>query len=443
LLLFAGLVVHQIQAAKVRLVTDTDLLEQLAGADFLEDEPLPANQAAEWPQWRGARRDGTVAAPNLLTAWPKDGPRRLWRQPSADGYSSLAVTGNRAWTLLRPEGEDECVVCWQADDGKELWRQSYPAYPGSVEYGNWPRSTPTLDGELLYTVGTAGQFQCRAADTGELHWQHDLVKEYSAVVPKWGLAFSPLVAGDRVITTPGGPGGNSVVAFDKKTGAEVWKSLDDPPGYSSPIAITVAGQAQIVVFTGQSLVGLQAENGRLLWQYPWATDFNVNAATPIAFRARGGGEVRQYLFITSGYKKGCALLWVRPTATGAFQAQRVFESTGLCSHFSSPVRYQDHVYGFNETELTCLSLRSGAVRWARRGFKKGNLLLAGHHLIVLGEEGQLAVAEATPTSFHPLSEARPVREHSRCWNMPVLANGLLFLRDVRNVTCLNLRQGEE
>lgn len=438
--LFGALAAHQIQVRKSHKVGDVELVKQLSSGEILPEPPPPASQAAEWPQWRGLRRDGVAHTDHLLTDWPRQGPTRLWSAEGGESYSSFAVAGGRLYTMMHKD-EQEQIVCLKADTGDEIWRQGYPRPAARIEYGNWPRATPTLDGDRVYTVGPTGRFQCRSIADGELRWEKDLLTEYGAKLPKWGMTFSPLIERNLVIATPGGAEGNSVVAFDKMTGAEVWKALNHPAGYSSPIAITVGDkeERQIVVFTGHSLIGLAAADGKLRWRFTWATDFEVNAATPIAFQARLGDKVEQFVFITSGYKKGCALLNIRSDGQGGFVARRVYENNLLCCHFSSPVRHREYVYGFNETELTCMDIRTGEVRWTKRGYRKGSLILAEDPagkgtLIVMGEEGTLALLEATPEEPRVLAEARPLRR--RCWPLPVLAEGRYYLRDEEQILCL-------
>lgn len=441
LLLFAALVMHQINSKHPRVTSDEDLLRQLAKAEFLE-ETLPAGASVqEWPQWRGLLRDGVARTGPLLQKWPTQGLEQLWRIEGGASYSSFAVAGGRFYTqLVSEESNKQVILCLDAASGEEVWRESYARPQVNPEYGNWPRSTPVVDGDQVFIVDQACRLQCRNAETGRLLWEHDLLKEYGGQMPKWGVAFSPLVLGNLVYTSPGGADGNSVVAFDRKTGKEVWKALNDPPGYSSPISIRVAGLQQVVFFTGDSLVGLTAREGRLLWRFPWPTDFLVNAATPLAFRTSSAKEEQQYVFISSGYGKGCALLLIEADNQGGFTARRVFESNELCCHFSSPVRSKDHVFGFNESELVCLSLRDGEVKWKQRGYKKGTLLLAepssgAPMLVVLGEEGKLALIKATPQDEpRPTAETRPLRR--RCWPMPVLAEGKLYLRDEQQILCL-------
>jgi outer membrane protein assembly factor BamB len=432
LLVYAGLLLFERgQAQQPRQTVDAALEQELADAEFLDEPPPPAGA---WPQWRGVGRDGVAHEPHLLTRWPADGPARLWEAPGGTGYSSFAISGGRAYTMLY-QGGREAVVCLDAGGGKELWRHAYEA-PSASDYPG-PRSTPTLDGDRVYAVGFRGQFHCLDAATGRVLWQHDLAKELHAPGGQWGQAFSPLVEGDLVITTPGGA--SSLAAFHKVSSKLAWTSLSDPPGYSSPVAFTASGVRQVVAFTGSAVVGVAPSDGRLGWRFPWETSFNVNAATPIVFHTRRAGAVHDYVFVSSGYGKGCALLRIQKTAAGDFTARPVFENNLLCSHFSSPVRYRDHVYGFNETTLVCMDLRSGRVRWTQHGFDKGSLLRADDHLVVFGGRGQLALLKASPEQSRLLARTQPLHSSRECWTMPALGDGRLYLRDHEKVVCLDLR----
>jgi outer membrane protein assembly factor BamB len=436
LLLIFGLFTAYQWFFRDRFEFDNALLHQLQATTLADDSARTA-QPGDWPQWRGPWRDGVSLETNLLTTWPEQGPPQLWEAAAGAGYSSFAVAAGRVFTMVQ-NGSDEAVLCWDAETGKERWRFSYPAsYRNSM--GDGPRATPTVDSDRVYTVGATGQFHCLEAATGKKLWAHDLLSEFHASNLQWGVSFSPLVEGDLVLTNPGGHDGSSIVAFDKHSGTVVWKALDDAAGYSSPIAITAAGQPQVICFTAAALVGLSPNDGTLLWRYPWVTQHGVNAATPIAFTATNSkGEKLDYVFISSGYGKGCALLKLEADAQGAPQVQRVYESNRMRNHFSSSVRHGDHIYGFDEDRLVCLDVLSGKVRWKQGGFAKGSLTIADGHLFILGENGKLAVAKASPeryqeTASFPFSD-------QKCWTVPVVANGRLYVRDERRVVCYDLRK---
>jgi outer membrane protein assembly factor BamB len=439
--LLFGLLAGYHYQQRPRFTPDPALATELADAVILEEGSIPT-PAGPWPQWRGPRRDGVSTETGLLTSWPENGPPEAWHAAGGSGYSALVVAGGRAFTLLR-QANQEVVVCWDAATGKERWRFPYDC-PYSNGQGSGPRSTPAVDGDLIYTVGATGLFHCLETATGKPRWQHDLLGEFKARNLGWGVSFSPLVEGDLVFTMPGGPDGYSLAAFDKRTGDVVWKALADPAGYSSPIAVTAGGVRQVVFFTGHSLVGVTPQEGKVLWRFPWPTQHGVNAATPVFFRARLGGgvggpapnaEVGEYLFISSNYGKGCALLKVMPEGKGATVAL-VYQGNQMQNHFSSSVLYRGYLYGFNDATLVCLDVRTGKTLWKQRDFGKGSLLAADGRLYVLGERGKLALAEATPDEYRELSGFQALGSH--CWTAPVLADGRLYLRDEQKVLCLNV-----
>jgi outer membrane protein assembly factor BamB len=435
--LFAVQTAYQLyQIHRNHLEVDADLSAELENAVFLDDEPAP--ESAGWPQWRGSHRDGVVRMDDLSTDWPKNGLPLLWEKPIGLGYSSFTVKDGRLYSLFR-EGDKEVVACWRVENGAEVWRYPYDCranvnYPG-------PRSTPTLDGDRLYTIGSDGTFLCLDAATGSPRWQKDLLREFDAAAPKWGVAFSPLIDGDLVFTSPGGPNGNSLAAFNKTSGELVWKSLDEPAGYSSPVAATIAGTRQILFFMGRSLVAVRANDGKLCWRYPWQTSYDVNAATPLVLTASLGDKTIYYVFISSGYGRGCVLLKIVGEG-GRFDARKVYSSKQMCCHFASPVHRGEYLYGIDDSRLSCMNLRTGKVMWKHSGIQKGSLLCINDCLLVLGEEGQLLLLDAAPEKRSPKAQARPFHG-GRCWTMPVVAEGKLFLRDEQQMKCFDLRKGKE
>jgi outer membrane protein assembly factor BamB len=446
LVLFLGLLIYQKFLANLRRYTvNPDLLAELRDAEFIDKAPSPK---LSWPQWLGPQRDGVTHEPNLLLEWPEKGPKVLWElrgedesgNPLRGGFSSFAVRGDHVYTMFG-EGEEEIVICLEADTGKKVWSdtlpiQGAPQYPG-------PRSTPTLAEDRLYVVSSVGLFRCYEASQGKMLWEHDLKTEFATKQPSWGFACSPLIVDDLVIVVPGGSSGNSVVAFDRETGKPRWQAGSDPAGYSSPVSFEVGGVKQVVVFTAQNVIGLKANDGEELWRYPWETDYGVNAATPITFHTKRGETVSSYVFISSGYRTGCALVKVAGSGEAGFQAQAVYVSNVLACHFSTPVRYQDHLYGMNEDRplLTCLDLRTGKVKWQKQGFHKGTLIRVDDHLLVMGERGNLALVKANPEKYQEISQARVLRSQ-RCWSTPTLADGKLYVRDQDHVVCLEMRKQE-
>src|SRR5262245_45760972 len=311
---FLGLALFQ-TVFKHRSYTNAERLAKLAKAELTR--PAPA-ATTDWPQWRGPNRDGISGETNLLLDWPNDGLRVVWEKRAGKGYSAPVIAGGRVYLHMQDK-KDEAVVCFDADSGKELWRYRYPAqYKNS--YGDGPRSTPTIDGDYIYTVGGTGILLCLktlpATRDGEVVWQSDLLTDFGAENLKWGLSFSPLVVGDLLYTMPGGPDNNSLVAFDKKAGTVRWHAGADPAGYASPVFATLADTPQVIFFTANGLVSVDPAKGNLLWNFPWQTDYGTNIATPIV--------AGNYVFISTGYNHGCAVLEIEK-AGGKLEAHSVYE----------------------------------------------------------------------------------------------------------------------
>ncbi len=300
-----------------------------------------------------------------------------------------------------------------------------------------------MDHDLVYFLGAAGDLHCLKVADGHQVWHHDLAEEFGrspALVarrPYWGAACSPLVDGDRVFIATGGIDG-AIAAFEKRTGDLIWKALDASPRYSSPIVVTIDSTRQVVFFTGRGLVGVTPEDGTVLWRYPWTTNDNCNVATPIV-----SGN---YVFISSGYDRGCVLLEISRNG-GDWTAAAVYQHRSMRNHFATSVLYEDHLYGFDNTSLTCMEFRTGKVRWRQSGFGKGSLLIAGEYLIVLGENRKLAIAAAIPEDYRevarcdiPFGPRVGPTFSNRCWVLPALARRRLYVREQQHVLCLDLRK---
>jgi len=373
--------------------------------------------AADWPQWRGPQRNGISAETGWMSRWSGTGPRIVWRAQVGQGFSSVAVKSGRVYTMGNANGKDT-VYCLNATNGKVVWSYSYPCaegqYPG-------PRATPTVDGDRVYTLSREGHALCLNASTGKLIWSKDLPRETGARPPQWGFAGSPLIEGNLVIYNVGSAG----VALDKASGRVVWKSGGAGAGYASPVAFTMGNQRGVAIFTGNSLVGVDPTNGRILWQHPWNTAYDVNAADPIF-----AGE---YVFISSNYNRGCALLKV-----SGGRPQVVWENRTMRNHFNSCVLVDGYLYGNDEGRLACIDFKTGNERWRQGGMGKGGLIAADGNLICLTERGMLVIVKATPAKYTELSYAQVMR--GTCWTHPVLANGFIYCRSHEGeLVCLDVR----
>jgi len=414
-------------------------LERLAAAKL----DTAASETADWPQWRGPNRDGRAPAGPLRTDWDKNPPQKLWTAPIGGGFSSFAAVGDRLYTQDRAAG-GERVVCLDAASGQLVWQHSYPAdyKPLTAGYGVGPRATPTVADGRVYAVGAVGKFVCleppkEAGAAPRVVWEHDLLAEFDARIPMWGVACSPLVEGNLVIVQPGGRGA-SVVAFDRETGQVRWKTGNNPAGYSSPVAATVGGIRVVYAFAGDALLAIRAADGELLDTYAWKTDHNGNIATPLV-----AGE---YVFISSAYNKGCALL--RASASGdRVKLEEVYARNNrvLRSHHASPVLKDGFLFGFDGTRSTlpkCVDLRKGieVPDWGEASeVKSATLILAGDHLITFSERGDVSLVAANPKEFNVVATLPRVVGGNDLWSLPVLARGRLFVRGGDSVVCLDVK----
>ena len=381
---------------------------------------------ADWPQYRGPRRDGLSAETGLLAAWPAGGPKVLWRASLGNGYSGLAVAGGRVFTLFG-NGRDEYAVAFDAASGKELWRARTDADRRDGQ-GSGPRSTPTVDGARVYALSALGKLHALDAASGARRWSVDLAAEYGARVPAWGVSTSPLVEGELLLVDAGGRAGHSLLALEKESGKLAWASETDQAGYSAPLAVTVDGVRQVLFFTGTSLVSVSPADGKAFWRVPWETGYDVNAAMPVFVPP-------DRVFISSGYDKGAQVLRIRRQGGGA-AVEPVWRSRVMKNHFNSSVLVDGFLYGFDDGTFKCIEAASGEERWAQRGFAKGSLLAAGGHLWVLSERGLLALVEATPEAYR--EKARHQLFEAKTWTMPSLSDGRLFVRSEKELVALDV-----
>jgi outer membrane protein assembly factor BamB len=382
----------------------------------------------DWPQWRGPRRDGVSAERGLLKAWPQNGPPLAWKTTGAgQGYSSFAVAGGRLYTLGARENREH-VVAFDAASGKRLWDAPH-GRRFSNDRGDGPRGTPTVDGTRVYAFGASGDLTALDAASGKVAWTVNVIREFGGQNITWGLSESPLIAGDRIIVSPGGPG-SSVVALNKADGKLIWKTEADRAGYSSAVLHELGGIRQAIVFTGQRALGVNIANGRVLWSYDRVANRVANIATPIV---RGN-----HVFLSSDYGTGAALLRLT-AAGGGITAEEVYFTREMRNHHASSVLVGDHLYGFSSAILTAMRFDTGEVAWRDRSVGKGSLVHADDRLYLFSERGVVALAEASPEAY---------KEHGRfsldtgslpTWSHPVVSNGKLFLRDQDTIYAYDVR----
>jgi len=379
-----------------------------------------------WTDFRGPNRDGRYEEMEVSTAWPAQGPPLLWKQPIGLGFASFVVADKRAYTIEQRRGK-ETVAAYDVDNGHELWTQSWNAQFNDST-GDGPRATPTWDDGRIYALGATGELRCLDAKTGAVIWGKNILSENQASNLDWAMAASPLVVDDKVIVLPGGSANNSVVAYNKMTGAPVWKSQNDRQAYVSPMLVTLAGRRQIVVVSSSRAFGLEPGNGSLLWSYDWNTDMGINVSQPIMVDANR-------FFISSGYGKGAALVEV--TGSGnAFNARTVWENVNMKNKFNSSVLHQGYVYGLDEGILSCVDVKTGERKWKGGRYGYGQVLLASGHLIVITDAGDLVLVRATPDAHTEVARFSAIQ--GKTWNYPAIAGGRLLVRNGNEMAAYNI-----
>jgi outer membrane protein assembly factor BamB len=381
-----------------------------------------------WPDFRGPNRDGRYDAAPIRTDWSGGKLPLLWKQPIGLGYASFVVADGRAFTIEQRR-QQEVVSAYDVDTGRELWTHGWDASFVESLGGDGPRATPTYFQERVYALGALGELECLDARNGELVWRHNILAENGAANVTWGMSASPLIVDGEVIVLPGGPNGKSVVTYDAATGAPGWTSLDDPQAYTSPMLVTLAGVRQILVVSAKRAVGLTADEGRLLWEYPWVTDMSISVAQPLLV---GNDRV----FLSASYGHGASVFEVSRTNDG-FTTRTIWANTRMKNKFTSSVLRDGYIYGLDEAILACLDAATGELKWKGGRYGYGQILLAGDRLVVVTEDGDVALVKATPERFE--QEARFSAISGKTWNHPVIADGRLLVRNLREMAAFDIR----
>jgi outer membrane protein assembly factor BamB len=389
--------------------------------------PEKIQPAAYWTDFRGPGRAGVYTETEIDTAWPAGGLPRLWKQPIGGGYASFTVGEGRAYTIEQRR-DREAITAYDVQTGRELWAFTYPASFDEVLGGPGPRATPVYHEGLVYSLGANGDFYCLSAKTGKPKWSKNILTDNGAKNIHWAMSGSPLIVNQHVIVTPGGANGKSIVAYNTLTGEPVWRSLSDRAAYTSPILATLAGRRQIVWISGERAVGVAVEDGKLLWEFPFPAQMDMNCSQPVVIDDT-------HVLVSSAQGPGAALLEITKT-DDAFAAHPVWQNNRLKNKFNSSVLYEGYLYGFDEAILTCIDPKTGEVKWKGGRYGYGQLLLADGYLIVTTEEGDVVLVRATPGSHQELARFSAIE--GRTWNIPAIDNGLLFVRNTTEMACFRL-----
>jgi len=400
---------------------------------------------SDWPQWRGPERTGISQEKGLLKQWPKEGPKLLWQvNDIGDGYSTPSVVGSRIYLMSNRGMENEFVQALSTRDGKVIWTTRVgnvgnpnqdPPYPKA-------RSTPTVDGNLVYALGSDGDFVCLETTTGKIRWQKSLRKDFGGQPHDWAYAESPLVDGDVVVVTPGGEQA-TIVALNKKTGAVIWKSAipgGDAAGYASAVVVQAGGRKQYVQFLSKGIVGVDAKTGEFLWRYKEVVKGPAQAFTPVA---RGDYVYGGALSIGGG------LVRLKPEGTGVV-AEQVYFERGLPNGFGGAVLVGDYLYGTGtaESPLVTVEFTTWKVKWKADGFGMSSFAYADGHLYIHNKNGDLVLVEATSEAYREKGRFTPPNPpqkktvgqmSEKAFSYPVIANGRLYIRDLETLWVYDIK----
>ena len=395
--------------------------------------------AGDWPSWRGPNRDGISSETGLLSSWPQDGPNLLWRVENlGGGYSSVAITDGKIFTIGKRKRGSE-LIALDAKDGTELWS-------AAVGNGN-PNCTPTVDGNLVFALGRSGNLIAADAQSGSLVWKKSFGGDFGGkMMSGWGYSESPLVDGENVIVTPGASDA-WLAAIDKVSGKVVWKSSPENNGfprgkdgaaYSSVVISNAGGVKQYIQLTGRGVIGVRASDGKFLWSYNRIANPTANIPTPII---KG-----DYVFCSTGYGTGAALLELKRTADGGIEANEVYflNANKFQNHHGGMILVGDYIYcghGHNKGFPLCLEMQTGKVAWSGgRGPGSGSaaILQADGHLYFRYENGVMGLIESTPKEYNLKSSFKIASNNGRSWPHPVISDKKLYLRDQKTLLCYDI-----
>ena len=390
-----------------------------------------SSATADWPQFLGPNRDGSVSVPKISISWPKDGPRVLWQTNVGEGFSAPVIAGKRL-IIFHRRGKTERLDCLESTTGKPLWNFEYLCnYSDNYSRGDGPRATPAIADGNVYSFGADGNLHCVALADGKAIWSIDTQERFNPPAGFFGVASSPLVEGKAVLLNIGGKDGTGIVAFNKSDGKVLWKATDDQASYSSPLAATVNGKRRALFLTRKYFVGLDPQNGAVWFQFPWqpTVQASVSAATPLV--------ISNLAFISASYGAGAAVLTLTDAAP-----QKVWSGDDILScHYATPVHHNGLLFGFDGRQeqgcnLRCVELKTGKIRWSLDEFGAGTVTLINNDLLVLTEKGELVCAPADPTGFNPKARAQILPSSVRAY--PAFADGFLFARSHDKLVCLDL-----
>jgi outer membrane protein assembly factor BamB len=390
---------------------------------------IAALQAADWPQWQGTDRTRISKETGLLKQWPSNGPGVVWQAGGlGSGYGSMAIAGDRVF-VQGTRGGNSIVVALNRADGKEVWSKAL-GRRGDDDRGPGPRGTPTVDGDRMYVLTENGDLACLKTD-GTAVWQRNILRDFRGSQLRWLISESPLVDGAHVIVSPGGPGAG-MVKLDKMTGKTVWQAaeLSEPAGYSSAIAADVQGVRTYLTFTAGAGVGVRASDGKVMFRYDRAANNVANITTPVFFDNK--------VFFTSAYDTGAGLVSLT-AQNGSVSASEVYFTREMKNHHGGVVLFDGHLYGFDDSILTCINFATGKRVWRDRSVGKGSVMLADGDLYLQSENNVVGLAAASPNGYQEKGRFSIPDKGLPSWAHPVVSGGRLYVRNQDTILAYDIK----
>ena len=388
--------------------------------------PMMAPGVADFPQFLGSNRDGSMAGPRLATNWTARPPTLLWRHQVGSGWSGFVVSGTRAITQEQRD-QEEATVCYDLITGKVIWAHSVRARYFNALAGEGPRATPTIAGSKVFAQGATGVFVCLDLETGHELWIRDLIRSNHVEVPAWGVSSSPLAVNDLVVLGAGGGKGHALEAYVAKDGSAAWAGGNEGDTYSSPKEVTLDGVPQIVLFSG-ALVGHELGSGQELWRFPWPGG-HPHIAMPIVASETD-------LIISSGYGTGSGRIRIKRDPAGKWTATSVWRANRLKAKFTNPLLHRGNVYGLDDGILACMDAETGNLRWKDGRYGHGQTLLVGSFLLIMAESGEAVLVDPQPDQLRELTRFQAVS--GKTWNPHALAGEYLIVRNDKEAACYRL-----
>jgi outer membrane protein assembly factor BamB len=399
--------------------TPEERLLAQASEEPMATVPAPGATTSEvgWPGFRGAKRDGVVRGVRIETDWAQKPPVAIWRKPVGPGWSSFAVNDNLVYTQEQ-RGENEVVSCYDLATGKLVWKHNDAARFWESNAGAGPRGTPTLNNGRVYTLGATGILNALDARNGAVIWSRNAASDTKSKTPGWGFSGSPLVVGDVVIVAASG----ALAGYDVGTGNPRWLGPTGEAGYSSPHLFTIGGVEQVLFTNGKGVSSVAPADGKLLWKHDWASDSIVQPAIT------ADGDV--LLGSGSGMATGVGLLRIGvENGPNGWTTKERWLSDGLNPYFNDFVVHKDHAYGFDGNTITCIDLKSGQLKWEGGRYGHGQMVVLSDQdlLLLISEEGELALVKATPDQFTELARFKAIE--GKTWNHPVIVGDTVLVRN--------------